>query len=128
MKKNTSSALMSYATQSHATGTITQMMKAEVSGAAGSNEKPSRQLYEVDTEKLLLSNDKVTVTDLWKSSPQPSFPFFFLKLLDLEEALEQAQAKTQSLKNKIDKRKQEERRREEEKIEQAAKQREELLE
>ena len=42
MKKNTSSALMSYATQSQATGTITQMMQAEVSGAAGSNEKPSR--------------------------------------------------------------------------------------
>ena len=128
MKKNTSSALMSYATQSHAAGTITQMMKAEVSGAAGSGEKPPRQLYEVDTEKLLLSNDKVTVTELWKSNPQPSFPFFFLKLLNLEEALEQAQAKTQSLKNKIDKRKQDERRREEEKIEQAAKQREELLE
>ena len=89
MRKNTSPALMSYATQSHATGTITQMIKAEASGAAGSNEMPPRQLYEVDTEKLLLSNDKVTVTDLWKSIPQPSFPFFFLKLLNLEEALEQ---------------------------------------
>lgn len=29
----------------------------------------SKQLYEIDTEKLLLSNDKVTITDLWKSSP-----------------------------------------------------------
>jgi len=41
------------------------------------------QLYEVDTEKLLQSNDKTTITDLWKAKPSPSFPPFLLKLLDL---------------------------------------------
>ena len=38
-----------------------------------------KTLYEVDTEKLLLSNDKVNKTDLWKMSPQPTFPSFFLE-------------------------------------------------
>ena len=28
-----------------------------------------KQLYEVDTEKLLQSNDKVTISDLWKAQP-----------------------------------------------------------
>ena len=59
----------------------------------------------MDTEKLLLSNDKVTITELWKSKPQPSFPYFFFKLLDLDAMLEEAQEKAENLKNKIDKRK-----------------------
>ena len=28
-----------------------------------------KQLYRVDTEKLLLSNDKMTISDLWKTKP-----------------------------------------------------------
>jgi len=32
-------------------------------------ERASGMLYQVDTEKLLLSNDKITITDLWKSNP-----------------------------------------------------------
>ena len=30
------------------------------------NQKP---LYQVDTEKLLMSNDKTTINDLWKTKP-----------------------------------------------------------
>jgi len=54
-------------------------------------------MYEVDTEKLLLSNDKVTITDLWKSNPQPTIPAIFLKLLDLDAAILEANKKTDSL-------------------------------
>ena len=52
-----------------------------------------RSLFQVDTEKLLLSNDKVTITDLWKARPQPSFPLKFLDLIDLNALVEEAQAK-----------------------------------
>lgn len=57
-----------------------------VSGQSKANEKSDKmkQLYEVDTEKILLSNDKITIADLWKSKPQPLFPSIFLKRLDLE--------------------------------------------
>lgn len=70
-------------------------------------------MYEVDTEKLLLSNDKVTKTDLWKMSPQPTFPLFFLEKLDLHAVQSLANEKMINLKSKIDKRKIEEKRKEE---------------
>ena len=38
-------------------------------------------LYEVDTEKLLQSNEKVSIPELWKAKPQPTFPEAFLELL-----------------------------------------------
>ena len=63
-----------------------------------------------------MSNDKVTITDLWKSSPQPSFPAQFLKLLDLDHALMEAKKKVEHLRSKIDKRKLDERRKEEAKL------------
>ena len=62
-------------------------------------------MYEVDTEKLLLSNDKVTISDLWKLNPQPMFPSIFLKRLDLDTAIGEANQKTENLKLRIDKRK-----------------------
>ena len=80
------------------------------SGGATIKEKT---LYEVDTEKLLLSNDKVNKTDLWKMSPQPTFPSFFLELLDLDQILANASEKMSTLKRKIDKRKLDEKRKEE---------------
>lgn len=100
------------------------------SGSVFSNrgEGEQRQLFEVSTEKLLLSNDKVTITDLWKSQPQPSFPPSFLKLLDLPKLLDEAQKKQENLQSKIEKRKLEEKRRETAKIEKAAKEREDQIE
>ena len=75
----------------------------------------------MDTEKLLMSNDKVTVADLWKSNPQPMFPYFFLKKLDLESAITEANQKTENLQKRIDKRKLDEQKVKEEKIAKAAK-------
>ena len=82
----------------------------------------------MDTEKLLMSNDKVTITDLWKSSPQPTFPAFFLKLFDLDFMLAEAQKKVDSLQTKIDKSKLEKRRKEEAKADKTNKMREEQME
>ena len=67
----------------------------------------------MDTEKLLLSTDKVTITDLWKQNPQVAFPRFFLELLDIDSLLLEAQEKADNLRNKIDKRKNDEKRKEE---------------
>lgn len=75
----------------------------------------------MDTEKLLLSNDKVTITDLWKSNPQPSFPPCFLVKINLEQYLEEAQLKAENLRVKMDKRKLDEKKKEEAKQEKAAK-------
>ena len=110
--------------------TMHQNSSQQPSGSIFSSQKEGeqRQLFEVSTEKLLLSNDKVTISDLWKSQPQPSFPPFFLKLLDLPKLLEEAQQKQENLQNKIEKRKLEEKRRETAKIEKAAKEREDQIE
>ncbi len=65
-----SSAQMNYSSQSHAPGSIGQMVVGQASNNNNNNTNDKqKQLYEVDTEKLLLSNDKVTINDLWKSSP-----------------------------------------------------------
>ena len=101
--KKYNSSMMNFASQSHATATLGQIVAN--AQATPSNQDKLRQLYEVDTEKLLMSNDKVTITDLWKSNPQPMFPSFFYKVLDLDEAITEANAKTENLKSKIDKRK-----------------------
>jgi hypothetical protein len=84
-------------------------------------ERASGMLYQVDTEKLLLSNDKITITDLWKSNPQPTFPPFFLAKINLEFYLSEANVKAENLRIKKDKRKLEEKRREEAKLEKTAK-------
>lgn len=96
-----------------------QMMANQAFGDRGA----AKQLYEVDTEKLLHSNDKVTITDLWKSEPQPSFPSNLLEKLSLDTIIEETQDKADNLQKKIDKRKLDEKRREEVKVEKAAKQR-----
>ena len=122
LKKNKSTSQMGYNSLGSNQGTSGQ--NPDKNGGSGM----SKQLYEVDTEKLLLSNDKVTITDLWKSSPQPSFPYFFLKVLDLDHALAEAQKKAENLRSKIDKRKLDERRKEEAKVEKANRMREEQME
>ena len=122
MKKN-ASQLMNYQSQSHASGTLNNMTLHN-----GVPKDQQKQLYEVDTEKLLHSNDKVTINELWKSSPQPSFPYQFLKLLDLDKLHEEAQEKVSLLQKKIEKRKFDEKKREEAKIEKAAREREEMME
>ena len=84
-------------------------------------ERASGMLYQVDTEKLLLSNDKVTITDLWKSNPQPTFPPCFLAKINLEQYQNEAQIKAENLRVKMDKRKLDEKKKEEAKLEKAAK-------
>ena len=68
--KKAQSTLMNYTSQSNAASALAQ---GEQNG-----ERASGQLYQVDTEKLLLSTDKVTISDLWKQNPQVAFPRFFL--------------------------------------------------
>jgi len=54
----------------------------------------------------LHSTDKVTISDLWKSIPNPSFPPFFLAKLDVAQYLTEATEKAENLKSKFEKRKQ----------------------
>ena len=122
LKKNQSTSQMGYSSQGQRDNPD---KNAGSGGGAGGGKQ---QLFEVDTEKLLLSNDKVTITDLWKSSPQPTFPPFFLKLFDLDFMLAEAQKKVDSLQSKIDKSKQDKRRKEEAKADKANKMREEQME
>ena len=75
-----------------------------------------KQLYQVDTEKLLLSNDKMTISDLWKTKPQPTFPSFLLERLDLQRLQDEANSKAGNLQKKIEKRKLQEKQKEEEKV------------
>ena len=56
------------------------------------------------------------ISDLWKSEPQPCFPSFFFKLLDLDELVAESNQKADKLRQKIDKRKLDEKRREEAKL------------
>ena len=67
MKKNKSTSHMNYASlgSSQVSGTVGQISSINEK----KNNAASKQLYEVDTEKLLMSNDKVTISDLWKSNP-----------------------------------------------------------
>ena len=53
------------------------------------------QAIEVYTDKLKLlgSNDKKTIQDLWKGKPDPFFPDFFLRRLDLHFLIDQASSK-----------------------------------
>jgi len=60
-----------------------------------------------------MSNDKMTISDLWKAKPQPSFPSFFLKLLDMQRLQDEANTKAANLQKKIEKRKNDEKRKEE---------------
>ena len=93
-------------------GGKTKSRKAALDGERPS-ERESGSLYKVETEKLLLSSDKVTIGDLWKSTPQPCFPTSFLERLDLSQELSDAQHKSENLKQKMDNRRLEEKRKEE---------------
>ena len=59
---------------------------------------------ETETERILQSNDKVTVKDLWNAEPKPDFPPFFLEVLDLDVMLSETKEKADILKEKIDRR------------------------
>ena len=59
---------------------------------------------ESETEKILQSNDKVTVKDLWNLAPNPDIPSFFLQRLDLDILLRETSQKAENLKEKIDRR------------------------
>ena len=52
-----------------------------------------------------MSNDKMTITDLWKTKPLPTFPSFLLVRLDLQKLQDEASAKAGTLQKKIEKRK-----------------------
>ena len=77
MKKASSS--LQHAYQSH---------QQPISGLSQHNSNtPGQQILnnnETETEKLLQSNDKVTVKELWTGAPKPDFPSFFLERLDLD--------------------------------------------
>ena len=64
----------------------------------------SINVNETETERILQSNDKVTVKDLWNAAPKPDFPPFFLELLDLDVMLTETAEKADNLKEKIDRR------------------------
>lgn len=60
------------------------------SGLSQHNNKYGNEMNnESETEKILLSNDKVTVKDLWNSAPNPDIPSFFLQRLDLDALIEE---------------------------------------
>ena len=68
--------------------------------------------HETSTEKLLLSNDKVTVKDLWQATPMPDFSDMLIERIQLDNFIEEASRKATMLKTKIDKRKVEQKQKE----------------
>ena len=78
--------------------------------------------HESSTEKLLMSNDKVTVKDLWSATPKPDFTSILEDRLDYDSFLQEAKNRANNLKIKIERKKTEmkkqEQMREEEKVRQ----------
>ena len=82
------------------------------------------QTHESSTEKLLMSNDKVTVKELWSSTPKPDFTNILADKLEFESFLQEAKNRDDALKNKIEKKKIEIKKQEKEKEEEKARQQE----
>ena len=81
-------------------------------------------MNESETEKILQSNDKVTVKELWNSAPNPDIPSFFIQRLDLDNLLKETIQKADNLKEKIDRRRSAEKKREAERVQEKMQQEE----